>query len=78
MKWLVALLHLVGACSGLAGVSAILLAWNESRLPFEDGRYFDGIGVHLQLGVEVGVVVAIALVIFAALSFWSARRLTRT
>jgi hypothetical protein len=77
MKWSRALLRLIGACSGIVGALTILLACNESRLPFEDGRYFDGISVHLEQSIEAYVAVAVVSLIFAILAFWSARNLMR-
>jgi hypothetical protein len=78
VKRFAAILRLLGGCVAIFGALLLWLAWGESRLPYEDGRYFDGISVHLEQTVEAYVAVAVLAFVVAALSIWWGRNLARS
>jgi hypothetical protein len=77
LKWLAATLRWVGGCIALFGALMLGLAWSESRLPYENERYFDGVNVHLQQAVEAYTALALLSFMVAALSIWCGRTLAR-
>jgi hypothetical protein len=78
MKWIATILSVAGTCAGVLAAFLAWLAWTQSRLPFNsEGRYFDGLVVHLE---QTALGYAVATMSFGALALtcvWTARRLYR-
>jgi hypothetical protein len=74
MTWLAAILRGLSACIVLFGVLMLWLAWDASRLPYDNGRYFDGVEVHLEQAVEAYAAVAVAAFLIVAVLLWCIRR----
>lgn len=76
MKWFSIFAWIAGAgMLALAAFSA-WIAWTKAQLPFNsEGRYFDGLEVHLEQSILGYSTYALVLGLMAVACLWLARRL---